>query len=307
MMRHSLALLCGLLASLPTFAASMLDEYRDVQARGRLSVALDVENDSMLLKRDDGFYTSGLRLAASWTLLEGGQARTWEWHLGQELYTASDIKLRPAQIAANDHPYAGWLHVGLSRQINEADGSWRRLGLDLGCLCPCAGGVRTQNTLHRLINQPLPQAWSTQLRNEWGAVLHGAWAPWRMSLGRHADLTPSVHGRIGNIFTDAGAELMLRGGRLNMYPTEPAMFAFLRADLRAVAWNATLQGGLFSDNPGRTVDPRRGVGEIEAGFTWQLRRFAVTAAVTRRSNTNADLPNSQGAQNFARLRLVYLH
>lgn len=305
------ALLAILLAALlpPTAsvaqAAPMLEEYRDVLARGRLSLIGDIENDSLLLKKHDGFYTSGLRFSADWSLIEGGQARSWRWSLGQELYTASDIKLQPSQIAPNDHPYAGWLYVGLTRQVNEADGSWRRLGLDLGCLGPCAGGEWTQTTLHRIINQPQPQAWSTQLHQEWGAVLHGAWAPLRWSLGRNADLTPALHGRLGNIFTDGGAELVMRAGRLNQFPQQPALFGYLRLDARAVAHNATLQGGWFSSDPGRTVNAKRAVGEIEIGLTWQRDRFAISAAVTRRSNEIADLPNAAGVQNFGVIRLVY--
>lgn len=300
-------LLAGLLlgGSACAQATPMLEEYRDVLARGRFAVLADIENDSMLMKRDDGFYTSGLRFSANWSLIEGGQARSWTWTLGQELYTASDIKLQPSQITPKDHPYAGWLYVGLTRQINEADGSWRRLGLDLGCLGPCAGGEWTQKTLHRIINQPQPQGWSTQLRQEWGAVLHGAWAPWRAQIGRNVDLTPALHARLGNIYTDAGAEVMLRAGRLNQFPQQPALFGYLRLDARAVAHNATLEGGWFSSDPGRTVNPKRGVGEAEIGLTWQRDRFAISAAVTRRSNEIADLPNSVGAQNFAVIRLMY--
>lgn len=298
--------LAGLLLAATTcvHAAPMLEEYRDVLARGRFAVLADIENDSMLMKRDDGFYTSGLRFSANWSLIEGQQARSWTWTLGQELYTASDIKLQPSQIPPNDHPYAGWLYAGLTRQINEADGSWRRLGLDLGCLGPCAGGEWTQKTLHRIINQPQPQGWSTQLRQEWGAVLHGAWAPWRMNLGRQVDLTPALHARLGNIYTDAGGELMLRAGQLNQFPQQPALFGYLRLDARAVAHNATLEGGWFSSDPGRTVNPKRGVGEAEIGLTWQRDRFAISAAVTRRSNEIEGLPNSVGAQNFAVIRLM---
>lgn len=295
----ALLLACGA----PAAASPALEEYRDVLARGRHAVTANIENDSMLLKRDDGFYTSGLRLASSWTLIEGGQARIWRWQLGQELYTASDINLPPSRIHPRDHPYAGWLHAGVAREFHDDRGRMTRLGLDLGCLGPCAGGERTQKTLHRLINQPEPQGWSSQLRNEWGFVLHGAYTPLRLALSRTVDLAPTVHGRFGNIFTDAGAELMLRAGRLNSLPGQRALYGYLRADAKGVAYDATKQGGYFSDAPGRTVAPRRAVGEIELGLAWQAERFGLTVGVVRRSNVLADLPNSQGAQNFARVLL----
>ncbi|MDB5797684.1 MAG: lipid deacylase LpxR family protein [Paucimonas sp.] len=300
----SAATLC--LASLPLAAhAALIDEYRDVTARGRHSVIADIDNDSLLFKRDDGFYTSGMRLVSSRTLSEGGQARTWEWHIGQELYTASDINLRPGQISRNDHPYAGWIYSGLARQFNDSEGRLRRVGLDVGCLGPCAGGEWTQKNLHRVLNQPQPQAWSTQLRNEWGVVLNGAWSPRRFVPQAGVDITPVVHGRFGNIFTDAGASLTLRAGRLNLLPQQPALYGFARADARAVAYNATLQGGLFSDGGARTVTPKRAVGELELGLAWQGARYGLTASVIRRSNEIADFPSSLGSQNFARIQLVY--
>ncbi|WP_151445985.1 lipid A deacylase LpxR family protein [Lacisediminimonas profundi] len=294
-------------AMLPSVgAASAIDEYRDVVARGRHAVVADIDNDSMLLKRDDGFYTSGLRMRSTWTVAEGGQARTWGWHVGQELYTASDINLPPARIGRNDHPYAGWLYAGVAREVSESSGGFRRFGLDVGCLGPCAGGEFTQRTLHSLLNQPQAQAWSTQLRNEFGVVLHGAWAPLRWVPVRSFDLQPSVHGRFGNIFTDAGVQVMMRAGQLNLFPHQPALYGFLRADARAVGYNATMQGGYFSGANARTVAPRRAVGELEIGVAWQGQRFGLSASVVRRGNEVADLPNSQGSQNFARVQLVYL-
>ena len=301
----SLAAALMIFALLPKSAdASALDELRDVVARGSHVIMADIENDSMLLQRDDGFYTSGMRFRSTWTLVEGAQARTWSWHIGQELYTASDIKLQPAQIAANDHPYAGWLHTGLQRQVTDRGGGFRLLGLDIGCLGPCAGGELTQKTLHSLINQAQPQAWSTQLRNEFGVVLHGGWAPARWTPVHWFDAQPSLQGRFGNIFTDATAEVTMRAGRLNWHAQQPALFGYLRAGARAVGYNATLQGGYFSDKRARTVDPRRGVAELELGVTWQGRRFGLTAAVVRRGNEIAGLPNSQGSQNFAKVQLV---
>ncbi|MDO9217569.1 MAG: lipid A deacylase LpxR family protein [Lacisediminimonas sp.] len=305
-----------LLAALPVFsllplvvpstaAASSLDEFRDVMARGSHTLVANIENDSMLLKRDDGLFTSGMNFRSAWTLMEGPQARTWDWHIGQDLYTASDINLRPSQIARNDHPYAGWLYAGVTRQVNRSDGGFHRVGLDVGCLGPCAGGERTQKTLHNLINQALPQAWSTQLRNEAGIVLHGAWAPLRWTPARWFDLTPSLHGRFGNIFTDAGAEVMVRAGRLNLFPQQPALFGFLRGDVRAVGYNATLQGGYFSSSDARTVAPRRTVGELEAGVAWQGERFGLIASVVRRGNEMAGWPGSRGSQNFARVQLEF--
>lgn len=280
------------------------DEFVQVRQTGKTTWQMDIDNDSLLLKKDDGFYTSGNRIGQSFTKASATQALTYGWRLGQELYTASDIKLTPGQIAKIDHPYAGWLFAGLYREKNEANGSSQHLGLDMGCLGPCAGGEWTQTHLHRLLKQPLPQGWSTQLRNEWGAVLSGEYSPGRIVTMSHVDIAPRLKGRLGNIFTDASAELMIRAGNLNGLPEQPASYGFLRTELKAVAYNASIQGGYFNHQT-TAVKPKSLVGEFEIGYLWRGENFGASASFIRRSNEIRELSNGQGAQNFARLQFIY--
>jgi len=285
--------------------ASLFDDYRRVTAQGRATNRLDIDNDSLLFNRDDGFYSSGLRYVREHALREGGQATVFGWRLGQQFYTASDIKLAPQQIGAADHPYAGWLYGGFFKETQRQDGSHLRYGFDLGCLGPCAGGNRTQTSLHRLINQPLPQGWSRQVRNEVGAILYAEAAPLRLKVASWLDATPVLHGRFGNIHTDAGAGVTFRAGQLPAFADDAGLHAYLRLDATAVAYNATLQGGYFSSNNPHTVKPKRAVGEAELGLAWRAGAYGVTGAVVRRSNEIDALPNSRGTQNFVRLMFIY--
>ena len=237
--------------------------------------------------------------------MESEQSTRYGWRLGQELYTTSDVKLRPAQISRPDHPYAGWLYAGLFREARQLDGGYSRLGLDIGCLGPCAGGEWTQTNLHRLLNQPLPQGWSTQFRNEFGAVLYGELAPPRWTYSNWFDAAPSLHARLGNIHTDAGAGLLLRAGKLNSFPDQPALHGFLRVDGRLVGYNATLQGGYFSGDPAHAVQPRRWVGEAEIGVLWNQDSYGVKVSIVRRGNEIRELSNAAGGQNFARVQFLY--
>lgn len=291
----------------PASAAGFFDDFAAAAAKGRTTHFLEIENDSMLLKRDDGLYTSGLRYVQQYGMRNGSGLDVYGWRLGQELYTSMDINLPPERVVPPDHPYAGWLYLGLFRQAHRADGSHTKVGLDIGCLGPCAGGEWTQNRLHSLLNQPLPRGWSRQIRNEAGAVLYGEVAPLRWTPAAWLDATPSLHARFGNIFTDAGAGLMVRAGRLNLLPDAPTLHGFMRLDARAVGYNASLQGGYFSkDNP-HTADPKRLVGEAELGVTWTGAAFGITASVVRRSNEVSGLSNAIGAQNYARVVFSYTH
>lgn len=283
----------------------MLDDYQRVSAQGKATTFLDVENDTLLLRHDDGSYTSGLRIAQQYGVRDADRLSIFGWRIGQQLYTASDIKVAPEMLAGSDHPYAGWLYGGFFKEVHHADGKRSKFGFDIGCIGPCAGGEWTQTNLHRVISQPLPRGWSTQVRNELGVVLHAEAAPVRWTLCPGVDATPSLQGRFGNIFTDAGASLTVRAGQLNLLPDQPTLHAFVRVDSRAVAYNATLQGGYFSSQNQHTVSPKRLVGEAEIGLVWQQPSFGLRASVVRRGNEISALTNASGAENFARLQISY--
>lgn len=280
-------------------------DYQRTRAEGRVTHLLEIDNDSLLFNRNDGFYTSGIRYTQMHELHIGSNITGFGWRFGQELYTASDIKLPPEQIGPPDHPYAGWLYGGFFKHEEREDGSQVTAGVDLGCLGPCAGGYWTQTNLHRLLNQPLPQGWSKQVTNEPGVVLYANIAPLRWTPTESIDITPHVEGRFGNIFTDAGGGVMIRAGRLPAWPDRSTLHGFVRADVHVVGYNATLEGGYFSNDDPHTVEPKRLVGEAEAGVIWIKGPYGAKVGLVRRSNEIEDLPNSIGAQNFVRLQFYY--
>ena len=280
-------------------------EYENVRAKGITTHVVDIDNDTLLLDRDDGFYTSGLRYTHITSLRGDGGVTSFGWRVGQELYTASDIKLPPELIGPPNHPYAGWLYGGFFRQVQRADGTYTKVGIDIGCLGPCAGGEWTQTQFHKILDQPLPRGWSKQVRNEAGIVLHGELAPVRWAPSKTFDVTPAFSARFGNIFTDAGASLLARAGQLNAMPSASAFHVYLRTEVRVVGHNATLEGGYFTKNNPHTVDPKRVTGNAEAGVAWSRGPFAATLAFVRRGNEIRDLPDSIGAQNYLHLQFSY--
>jgi len=282
------------------------DDVRTIYRDGKTTHTLEIDNDSFLIvKNSDGFYTSGLRYSQRYTLHRGDQLAVVGWQFGQEQYTASDIKILPDALASNDHPYAAWLYVGGFKELHRQDGSSWKLGLDIGCIGPCAGGERGQDIIHRIGHYPLPQGWSTQVKNEAGAILYGSVSPVRWHPSGWLDVTPYASGRFGNIYTDASGGVVVRAGELNLLPDGSTMHAFFRVDARAVAYNASLQGGYFSSGNVHTVPPKRFVGEAELGFARNDGPFSFRASVVRRSNEIRNLSNAIGAQSFARLLFAY--
>lgn len=280
-------------------------EWQRVQKQGQQHIELNIENDSLLMKKEDGLYTSGLHFIAKKQLLEKHSTLSYSWQLRQDLYTASDIKLKPNQISKYDHPYAGLLSFGLFRAQQEADGRGATYGLELGCLGPCAGGEWTQTHLHRLLKQPLPQAWSTELPQEWGVIASAKWQSARFSMFSNLDLQPSLTTRFGNLFTDAQIDVVLRAGQLNALPEQAAHYTYARAALRASAHNATLQGGYFNRQE-FPFHAQTWVPEVELGYLYRQAHWGVSAAIVRRASEIKEWPSRLGAQNFAKVRLVYM-
>ncbi len=273
--------------------------------RGRPTTVVDIDNDTLLLTGSDRFYTSGLRLSHSYRMRSDDGWESMGWRMGQQLYTASSIQRRPEQLAALDHPYAGWIYAGLFHRREASDGSEIAFGLDIGCLGPCAGGEWTQNSLHRLLHQPRSGAWNSQIGTEAGLVfLVGARGPY-WSLGDTMDLRPGVAARLGNIFTDLSAEATLRAGRLRGDSRSTSGYGFVRVAARAVGHDATLQGGWLSGSDARTVTPKRLTGEAEVGLQWQSAQWALRVSVVRRGNEIKGLSEADGRQDFLRLSIAF--
>jgi lipid A 3-O-deacylase len=292
------------LAEVPVWSDS---ELETISAHGMVTDVVDFENDSLLLTQRDGFYTSGMRYSRHYRLRTRLGWRSTGWRFGQQIYTTSDVRLEPDQISRLDHPYAGWLYGGFMMRSEADDGSETALGLDMGCLGPCAGGAVTQEFTHRVLKQPRPRAWQTQLGNEWGIVLHaGGRAPY-LKLAQWLDLRPGLSMRLGNIFTDLSAEASLRAGQLQSVANSSLTYVFLRGAVRAVGYDATLQGGFFSDDDARTVSPKRWTGEFEAGMQWLAPLWGLRVSFVRRSNEIAGLSALAGRQDMLRLSISFRH
>ncbi len=298
-------LIAGAMLSLRCQGLGAQESLQTFIKDGRPISTLEIDNDSLLLRRDDGLYTSGVRFSRSYRLGSTEGWRSAGWRLGQQIFTPLDVRVRAGNLNPLDRPYAGWLHGGFFYNVVDFDGSELAFGLDVGCVGPCAGGRATQTFVHKVFDQPEPRGWSTQIRNEAGVVLRaGARAPyWR--LNRHADLRPGVALRLGNIFTDLTADVTLRAGRLESSVEAAGLYVFARGALRAVAYDATLEGGMFSEDQVRTVKPRRMTGEWELGLQWYQRSWAWRLSLVRRGNEISGLPESLGRQDFLRLSISY--
>lgn len=75
--------------------------------------------------------------------------------------------------------------------------------------------------------------------------------------------------------------------------------------MRAVGYDATLQGGMLSDAEMRTVKPRRWTGEVELGLQGTQAAWSWRLSVVRRTNEINGLSARAGSQSFLRVSVSW--
>lgn len=167
----------------------------------------------------------------------------------QDCFTPTSI--RRDTILKGDRPFAAYIrldHFRVSTDENKTQRLYSELGL--GVLGPWAGGCETQQSIHRWLNNIEPLGWQFQLAND--AVIN-------YKLRYEKGLTEKKHSGIiaysevnaGTLYDNASLGVLMRAGKMSSYFSSRddrsfQLYGFIRGNVRAVGYNATLQGGLFS-------------------------------------------------------------
>ncbi len=278
--------------------------------RGAVSFVL--ENDSLKLfgKTTDRYYTSGVRLG--WTSAEGwlpeplawvddglagllGPANTrWRFDFGQNFFTPEDKRRRDPD--PRDRPYAGILYgtIGLDRRTWD---TLDRFELQLGVVGPASLARDTQVFVHRIIDDPRPQGWGRQLRNEPVFNLN-AERIWRLPVAEtefaDVDVLPAAGAQLGTVRVAANAGGRVRFGQglerdFGPPRIRPAIsdapapvgegfgwYVFGGVGGYAVGHDISLDGNVFRGS--RSVDRKPFVADFEVGAAvfWQNIRLSYT-------------------------------
>lgn len=292
-------------------------------------LTLSVENDLFL--GEDNNYTSGVRLAYlspedqvpdwlsrtadAFPLLSEDGHRRWHAAAGQSIFTPSNIRTKALQ--PDDRPYAGWLY-GSVGMVSDTGSRLDNLDLTFGMVGPASLAAQTQDFIHSLTDSPDPQGWKNQLHNEPGIILTYE-RKWRKLYacnpsGLGVDITPSVGGSLGNIYTHAavgtvfrlGYDLPADYGPPLISPNLPGSdfftpskdigwYIFTGFEGRAVARNIFLDGNTFQDS--HHVSKRPFVGGLQAGIAFIVydARIAYTQVTRTREFDSQQKNDSFGA------------
>ena len=303
--------------------------------------AFQVENDEVV--QTDRYYTGGLRAACTggapswldglaWT--EGRPdaevERRFTVSLGQSIFTPENID--EPELIEDDHPYAGWLYLGLglNSEVTSADGARHldRLELQLGVVGPYSGAEQFQRRTHDVLNATDPAGWDNQLDNEPGinVFFSRQWTgagrldlmPGERLPNLAFDLSPVVGAALGNVHLFAGSGLTARVGSFDAhdhghalirpglagadgFSRDDGLTAYLFGGIegRAVARNIFLDGNSFKDD-GASVDKERFVAEARAGLALAYKRLRLSyTQVFRTREFDGGEPHSYGSVTLA--------
>jgi hypothetical protein len=193
--------------------------------------------------------------------------------LTHDIFTPKNVLGDPEQ---SDRPYAGVLMIGLKSSHFSTEKRYRfSSSISAGLLGEYAGGQFVQNGIHVLLpaSEPIP-GWLYQIK-------HTALVQYNTTIEKGifntswVDFDALADARLGLPYTDFSG-----GGRFRVglgpdyFSTDHLLskshnyvYFFAQGTLRTVMYDATLQGGIFTDkNPHTIIDINPLVGEWKAGF-----------------------------------------
>ncbi|WP_184542501.1 lipid A deacylase LpxR family protein [Mucilaginibacter sp. FT3.2] len=258
----SLTLIC-ILGTIGLFAQTHSQEF-----------GIQTDNDSYLAQGSDRYYTNGiffyyrkaLKISDTGSKL---QNKVLGIELGQKMFNAQTGDVPGASFV--DRPFAAYSYIGTTLNLLYKNESTLKLSAQVGVVGPAAGGEPVQKLIHNTFGFYTLNGWQYQIRNdvelnlstEYNKLL--ARASWvDVSLASYVNLGTGFTGagvgpliRLGNfnqlfnsISTQSTASLTEQTGLLHKHE----IFFYYKPQANLVAYDATIQGGLFSTHDPNSME-----------------------------------------------------
>lgn len=280
------------------------------------------DNDSFLAFGQDQYYTNGLflsfRHAVNQEIIRPNLAKIiWEAEAGH--YMFNPYSGRVQEKSEIDRPFSAYLYAGGKLSWFLKNERIFELSLNAGTIGPNALGEEVQEKLHRIIGFYPIQGWEYQVNNEIGintSLRHSN----LLSRKGKSDFSLNSYINLGNTFAGAGAGILFRTGTFNKFFNsvstnsrisnsandsipEKEFFFFTRPMLNFVAYDATIQGGLFTDDKGPvTFDPNRLQYSHEFGVNYAVNRWTLNFSVIFKSR---DIKTQNSAHQYGSAMIYY--
>ncbi|MBC7745962.1 MAG: lipid A deacylase LpxR family protein [Flavobacterium sp.] len=230
------------------------------------------DNDSYLGLGQDRYYTNGLflhlRHAVDQTRLNSKvNKRIWGVEVGQQIYNPYSGSVE--DISKVDRPFAGYLFAGINLSWFYNKENSLKISAQVGTIGPSSLAEDGQVLLHKTIGFYQIKGWKSQVSDELGLNLAAEYNYLlQRGTSQKTDFTFTSNARIGNTFSGGGVGLLFRAGSINQLfnsaitssnisnksKIEPfktkELFFYAAPSINYIAYDATIEGGLFRKNKG---------------------------------------------------------
>jgi len=280
------------------------------------------DNDQYINPNHDRYYTDGIILTLTHALKRpqsdtGLVKKIIEYQFGQQIYNPSTGHVWKPSLF--DRPFTGYLFIGTSLNWLYANEGALKINAQLGTIGPDALGEQVQVGFHKLFKLYPVGPWKVyQLNNEVGLNLDLDYKKLLYRIPENwFDISADPEVRLGNTFTNANAAVLLRFGELgklfesastNSRVSSSAngtqkheFYFFAEPQFSYVAYNATIEGGLFSNDKGPTFGIYHYVFTQQLGLQFSSARWSAsyTAFIRTREVKSTALGDQWASLNLA--------
>ncbi|MCW3103470.1 MAG: hypothetical protein JWO09_1910 [Bacteroidetes bacterium] len=285
--------------------AVLLLQGMEVLAQAADSIPHKQENyfrynyDNDFFSATDRYYTQGVRLELilnslrknPLTILLPRISKTARNYYGiafeRDGFTPRSI--RHDSIYFGERPYAATSFLSSFRISIDKEKQQRLYSqLDLGILGPASLGKEEQQYIHRKLKNIQPLGWEYQVAND-VVVNYTLQYEKGFLLKKHVELTGMLEARAGTLYDDVSMGGTLRMGWMQGYFEGLGLskdarhdkfqcYIFLREKVKAVGYNATMQGGVFNKSSIYTLrvgEISRVVGAAYVGIVIGYKRVSI--------------------------------
>lgn len=252
------------------------------------------------------------------TLLGGGVVKKiLELEVGQQIYGPFATWAR--YIYIQDRPYTGYLYAAASMNWLYDNESSIKVTAQIGTIGPASMAEKVQKAFHHAFNLKDPEGWQYQLNSEPGLNVE---AQYTRLLYRNEyewlDVAATPALRLGNTFSSATAAVQLRIGGLDKFYQSAStnsrvslggerqrneLYFFAIPQLSYVAYNATIQGGMFIKDKGPVhFDVERLVFTQQLGVQYASERWSASYTAFIRTR---EVKSTALGQQWGTLALAY--
>ncbi|MCE3277852.1 MAG: hypothetical protein K0S44_43 [Bacteroidetes bacterium] len=232
--------------------------------------------DNDFFSATDRYYTQGVRLELilkplkynplSYLLLKFNKGGKNYYGLAFERDGFTPRSIRVDSLYVGERPFAGVSFLSsFLVSLDQKKEQKLYTQLDLGIMGPASLGEEEQKYIHRKLNNIQPLGWEYQVANDI-VVNYMLQYERGILMKRYIEFIGGGEARVGTLYDDVSAVGTFRLGRMHNYFSSLGIskypgykkfqfYAILRGRIKAVAYNGTLQGGMFSKSI-YTIEPQ---------------------------------------------------